>query len=92
MNSKTRTCEFQIALKPAKADLKTVTVQIDIVDGKAVAVRGLDEDRENIYDVSFRVHKKSGKKGGDECYECVKPNTPCPPFEMQEVPCPGGGN
>ena len=86
----TTTCEFEIGLKPTKGDKKTVRVQIDIQDGKALAVRGLDEHGQNVYDVSFRVHKSSGKKGGDECYECKKPNTPCPPFEMEEVPCPGG--
>jgi subtilisin family serine protease len=90
--SKTRTCEFQLSLRPAKAPKKTVTVQIDIDDNKAVAIRGLDEHGEEVYEVSLKVRKMSGKKGGDECYECRKPNTPCPPNELVEVECLGGGN
>jgi subtilisin family serine protease len=87
--SKIRTCEFQLTLKPDKDNSKTVTVQIDIDGEKAVAIRGLDEQGLNVYDVQFRVHKSSEKKGGDECYECVKPRFPCPPFELTKVKCPG---
>ena len=83
-----KTCEFQLTLKGHKGT-KTMTVQIDIEDNKAVAIRGLDEDGEDVYEVDLRVTRKSGKKGGDECFECRKPNIPCPPHELQQVKCPG---
>lgn len=85
----TSTCEFQVMLKREKGPTETVTVQIDVKDGRNVTLRGLNEHGEEAYEVSLKVRKKSDKKGGDECWECLKPNSPCPPHELTPVKCPG---
>jgi minor extracellular serine protease Vpr len=87
--SQTNSCEFQVMLKREKGPTETMTVQIDVKDGRNVTLRGLNEHGEEAYEVSLKVRKKSDKKGGDECWECLKPNSPCPPHELTPVKCPG---
>jgi hypothetical protein len=83
-----RTCQFQMKLNSNDKSEKTVTVQLDVDDNQLVAIRGLDENGEAVYTVSFRVRKENrGKKGGDECWECLRGS--CPPNALVEVSCTG---
>jgi len=98
-----QTFKFQLTLRSNTGQRTPVTVQIDLDGDQVVGIRGLNASGTEAYDVSFKVRKRKPKavaaegalddpniddaNGGDECFECQKPNTPCPPNDLVEVPC-----
>lgn len=90
---KKKTSEFQLTIKNKQGRKTPVTVQIDLDGDQVVGIRGLNARGTDAYDISFKVRKRNTTKvanlsgGGDECFECQKPNTPCPPNDLVEVPC-----
>jgi len=75
-----------------------VTVQIEVNGNQVVGIHRLNANGKDAYDISFKVTKRGIAKGGpgkmmatngggEACFECLKPNTPCPPHDLVEVPC-----
>lgn len=75
---------MQLTLSNEDGTSIPLTVQFEVKGDEVVGLRGVPEEGEAEYEVSFIVRPKGQSYG---CFVCIKP--PCPPNVLQWMsPCP----
>ena len=77
---------MQLTLERKDGSTIPLTIEFEARGEEIVRIRGVDPSGEAKYEVSLFVTRKVAG-GGDECYDCIKPTTPCPPNRLVEVDC-----